>query len=104
MSLGVWYCKKCKQALYPKVCHQCGAEKPTGPKKHIFRIPCSWEVYGLMWIGADDLEEALAIAELDALPSGEYVDGSFVIDRDVLDVYLDEDGLLDLKNDEETIE
>ncbi len=51
-----------------------------------YEIPCSWEVYGTLEVEANSLEEAIAIAEADDTPmpnDSDYVDGSFVVDRDM---------------------
>jgi len=77
------------------------------PKKRWYRIPCTWESYGIMLIEAESLEEARSIAEDDPLPDAEYVDGSFEINEEMLEYFLHEDGhpektIYDL--DEEVIE
>lgn len=52
-----------------------------------YKIPCSWQVYGYMDIEADSLDEAISIAEDDStpLPDGNYVDGSFEIDNNMIE-------------------
>jgi hypothetical protein len=81
------------------------------PKKRQYRIPCSWESYGVMYVEAKSLEQAKDLAEnWEPLPDSEYVDGSFKIDEDILELYLEEDGLLEPpyegwgRSDEEVIE
>jgi len=61
--------------------------------KKTFRIACDWEVYGVMYIEADSLKEAIRIAEEDApLPTNpEYLDDSFVVNKDMTDYFLEED-------------
>lgn len=51
-----------------------------------YTIPCVWQNYGHMNIEADSLEEAIEKANGpdEELPRGEYVEGSFEVDRDVL--------------------
>ena len=54
----------------------------------IYRIPCTWEMYGVLEIEADSLDEAIAIAEDDDtdLPCDDhYVDGSFEVDHALLE-------------------
>ena len=53
-----------------------------------YEIPCAWEVYGTVEVPADSLEEAIKKVEADdfPLPSNfNYVDGSFEVDRDVVE-------------------
>lgn len=51
-----------------------------------YKIPCFWQMYAIMTVEADSLEEAIDIAENESeLPDGNYVDGSFEVDHDVLD-------------------
>jgi hypothetical protein len=52
-----------------------------------FNIPCSWEMYGWLKVQAETLEDAIEIAEEANLPEGEYIDGSFAIDHDILTAY-----------------
>lgn len=50
-----------------------------------YSIPVYWSVAAKMEIEANNLEEALAIADEAPLPSdGDYIDGSFEIDRQVI--------------------
>lgn len=46
-----------------------------------WRIPVTWEVYGMVEIEAETLDEAMSIARDDdgviPLPEGDYVDGSW---------------------------
>lgn len=59
-----------------------------------YRIPCSWEMYGIMEVEADDIEEAVEFAEAEGeLPNGDYVDGSFAVDHDLLEFYNNEESL-----------
>ena len=58
-----------------------------------YEIPCSWEVYGTVEVVADSLSEAIEKVEADdfPLPSNfDYVDGSFEVDRDVVEEMNDE--------------
>lgn len=52
-----------------------------------YKIPCSWQMYGMMEIEADSLEEAVEIANSDEqnLPEGSYVEASFEVDEEILD-------------------
>ena len=51
----------------------------------LYKIPCSWEVYGTIEIEASSLEEAIAIVESDGTQlrnvASSYVGDSFEIDR-----------------------
>ena len=80
-------------------------------KQKEYRIPCSWESYGVMHVEAESLEQAKDLAEnWEPLPDAEYVDGSFRIDEDILEMFLEEDGNLEPpyegfeRPDEEVIE
>ena len=52
-----------------------------------YEIPCVWEVYGTLEVEANNLEEAIELAEDTeryGLPDiSDYVDGSFQVDRDI---------------------
>lgn len=52
-----------------------------------YKIPVSWQVYGVAEIEANSLQEAIELVEDDAFPlpeNAEYVDGSFEIDYDIV--------------------
>ena len=49
-----------------------------------YKIPCYWRVYGFYEIEANNLEQAMQIAEDSNLPDGEYIEGSFEIDLDMI--------------------
>ena len=53
----------------------------------LFKIPVFWQMYGYMDIEAETLEEATQEAYSCArpLPDGDYVDGSFDVDEDVVE-------------------
>ena len=51
----------------------------------IFRMPVTWEVCGEIKVDALNLEEAIKFYEYENLPTGEYIDGSLVLDHDVLE-------------------
>lgn len=56
-----------------------------------YKIPCTWEMYGILEIEANSLDEAKAIALEDSSPLPDeknYVDGSFQIDDEDLITYL----------------
>jgi len=65
----------------------------TNTEKKIYKVPVSYEMYGYVYIEADDLEEACSIAEEDEtipLPyNAEYVEGSWLVDWDVAQIYND---------------
>jgi len=52
--------------------------------KKVYKIPCVWQMWGMMEVEADSLEEAKRIAIEDApLPTdGEYLEGSFELDEE----------------------
>ena len=51
-----------------------------------FVIPCSWEMYGNMYITADTLKQAIEIAHTSKLPrDGNYIEGTFKIDEDIIE-------------------
>lgn len=57
-------------------------------KKKEFKIACDWAECGEMIIEAESLEEAIKIAESDdnPLPDGEYIDGSFQVNKEVTEL------------------
>ena len=61
--------------------------------KKSFRIACDWSVYGIAYVEADSLEEAVRIAIEDApLPEDpEYLDDSFTVNKDMTDHFFEED-------------
>ena len=52
----------------------------------LFKIPVSWEMYGYITVEADNLENAIEIAEDFPLPDGSYIEGSFRIDNEALTI------------------
>jgi len=51
-----------------------------------FKVAVSWEISGELNIEAENLSDAIKIAEEDMdipLPDGEYVDGSFKVDPEM---------------------
>ncbi len=57
-----------------------------------FRIPCSWQQYGVYEIQAETLEDAIDIAEDEALPDrSSYIEDSFTIHRVEIEEWVDED-------------
>ena len=59
-----------------------------------YQIPVSWEMYGHVEVEADNLEEAISIAESyeTPLPGGDYIMGSFEVDREIAyDTYEEEE-------------
>ena len=65
------------------------------PKKRQYRVPCTWETYGLLYVEAESAEQAKIIADEEPLPSGDYVDGSWEIDEEMFEYFLEEDGNLE---------
>lgn len=51
-------------------------------KKKKFQIPVLWQMSDVLEIEADSLEEAEEIAHQSALTDGEYVETSFVVDKE----------------------
>lgn len=52
----------------------------------IFKISCSWEVYGTAEVEAKSLEEAIEKVEQDDFPlpnENHYIDGSFNVDYEM---------------------
>jgi len=62
--------------------------------KKTFKIPVSWEMYGYVYVEAEDLEEACSIAEVSetiGIPdNGEYVDCSWRVDWEVAEMFNEE--------------
>ena len=53
-----------------------------------FRIPVSWQMYGWVDIKAESLREAAEIAETNSdigLPEGDYVEGSWEVDWEIVE-------------------
>jgi len=54
-----------------------------------YKIPCSWVMSGTLEIEADTVGEAIVKADYAPLPAeSEYLEGSFVIDLELLHEYL----------------
>jgi hypothetical protein len=83
----------------PAACLRCAmgnyrAESGDAPALQTFDIPCIWEMCGAMQVEAASLEEAVEKADDMNLPKeGEYVSGSFQVNRDVLEenAYLEDE-------------
>ena len=54
-----------------------------------YKIPCVWQMYGIMHIKAKSLEDAIEKAEDAPLPDGDYVSDSFEVDIEALEYYND---------------
>ena len=65
------------------------------PKLKEYRIPCSWGLYGILYVEAESVEQAKLLADEEPLPSGDYMDGSWEIDEEMLEYFLEEDGHLE---------
>lgn len=63
----------------------------TSSGKKVYKIPVSYEMYGFVYIEADDLEDACSIAEEDDIPlpedNADYVEGSWRVDWDVAPMF-----------------
>lgn len=56
--------------------------------KKTYRIPCSWEVYGITVVEAESWDEAISTAEDGSLQlpiDGSYVSDSFRIDEEMVE-------------------
>jgi len=50
--------------------------------KKTYRVPCSWEVYGITVVEAESWDEAISTAEESPLPiDNSYIEDSFRIDE-----------------------
>lgn len=66
--------------------------KGENDMKKMWKIPVTWEMYGMVCYEADTIDEAIekALNDDGPLPEGEYVDGSFTVSEDadiILRVY-----------------
>jgi len=53
-----------------------------------YKIPCTWTMYGMYTVRADNLQQALQLAEDAELPKEQdFLDGSFEFDKDMLPYY-----------------
>jgi hypothetical protein len=84
---------ECRTALYGSekeykndldiIMYQCN------DKKKLFKVPCSWEMYGEMEVVAENWDDAVSKAEEPerTLPTnGSYVEASFRIDHDMVEM------------------
>jgi len=65
-----------------------GNNKDWPEPKKVFLVPAHWEMYGVARIEADNIEEAILIAENESRLSdfdADYVMDSFGIDTDVIE-------------------
>ena len=65
------------------------------PLGKTYRIPCSWEMYGVMEVKAESLKEAIEQAYCEPLPNGNsaYIEASFKVDKDIVEDYNEENCL-----------
>ena len=69
------------------------SQKPLGKT---YRIPCSWQMYGVMDVKAESLEEAIEKASggSTALPTNSaYIEASFEVDTEIVEDYNQENCL-----------
>ena len=70
-------------------------DDPVKTEGKAYRIPCSWQMYGVMEVRAESLEEAVKKASGDstALPmsNSAYVEASFEVDEEIVEDYNRED-------------
>ena len=62
--------------------------------KKEYKIPCSWQVYGTLYIEADSWDEAIEKAEEHETPlptESSYVDASFEVDHDIIEFEREEE-------------
>ena len=52
--------------------------------KKIYKIPCTWEMYGIIEVEASNLKKAIQLADEAPLPGGDYVDSSWQVTPDTL--------------------
>ena len=53
-----------------------------------YKIPCTWQMYGFYHIEAENIKEALEMAEDANLPTdADYLDGSFEINNEMIPFY-----------------
>lgn len=59
----------------------------------LYKVPCSWQMYGYTEVRAESLEEAVEMAEGDEydLPVGTYVEGSFELDHALIEDMMEEE-------------
>ena len=66
-------------------------DDPQKPLGKTYRIPCSWEMYGVMDVKAESLEEAVRKAFEGNTPlpmdNSSYVEASFDVDVEVAEEY-----------------
>tara|TARA_R110000868_G_scaffold60526_3_gene184740 strand:+ start:921 stop:1109 length:189 start_codon:yes stop_codon:yes gene_type:complete len=57
-----------------------------------YKIPVTWTVCGVMEIEADNLDEAILLADDAPLPTeSDYIDGSFEVNEPMLEYYNEND-------------
>jgi len=61
-----------------------GLKEETSPK--LYKLPCSWEVYGITEVEAESWDEAIITAEESPLPlESSYIEDSFRIDEELIE-------------------
>ena len=67
-------------------------DNPLYQKGKKYHIPCTWEMFGVMDVEAESLDDAIKKVEYNSfLPNNAaYVDLSFKIDRDAVESYNEE--------------
>ncbi len=61
-----------------------GLKEETSPK--LYKVPCSWEVYGITEVEAESWDEAISTAEESSLPlESSYIEDSFRIDEELIE-------------------
>ena len=66
-----------------------GLKEETSPR--LYKVPCSWEVYGITEVEAESWDEAIITAEESPLPlESSYIEDSFRIDEELIESFRDE--------------
>jgi len=68
------FCTNCKNGQPHEVVQTEG--------KKLFRVPCSWQMFGYFECYAEDWDDAIEQAKEGSLPDGDYIDDSFEVDTD----------------------
>ena len=62
--------------------------------KKKYRVPCSWEVYGITVVEAESWDEAISTAEESPLPiDNSYIEDSFRIDEEMVEYEKDKEDI-----------
>lgn len=56
-----------------------------------YKIPVFWQMMGEIEVEAENYEEAMMLAESEPLPEGDYVGGSFEVNRECVEALYGEE-------------